>query len=64
MRQKQSTEHRQEVQNNTEITANRLTLHSEEIQTLSESELLMVNAANDGVITNSGGGGGSKAYAN
>lgn len=47
MSQKQSTEYRQEVQKNTEVTANRLTLHSEEIQALSESELLMVNAAND-----------------
>lgn len=45
MSQKQSTEHRQEVQNNTEITASRLTLQSEAIQALSGPELLTVNAA-------------------
>ncbi len=47
MSQKQSTERRHELRNNTEIVANQLTLQSEEIQALSESELLMVNAAND-----------------
>ena len=47
MSQKQSTERRQELRNNTEITANRLSLRSEAIQELSGPELLMVNAAND-----------------
>ncbi len=47
MSQKQSTERRHELRNNTEIVANQLTLHSEEIQALSGPELLMVNAAID-----------------
>lgn len=47
MSQKQSTERRQELRNNTEITASRLSLRSEAIQELSGPELLMVNAAND-----------------
>jgi hypothetical protein len=62
MSQKQSTEYRQELRNNTEIVANQLTLHSEAIQALSESELLMVNAANDRGNGNSAQG--SRADAN